>query len=165
MILRNTNGLVADFRKIGIPFGLLGVSVDSVGADNSDFITYLSEHAKFILVRDTFSRDTFSKRRNKDVFLAPDLTFLYPYLNDPLHTHSNSVALSLRPWKPNLFKQYTKNYHRFNKLANKFPFLVSILGLWDPKKFIAQLEGSLSGTIKPFPLHINPSNGDNLLLG
>ena len=164
LILRNTNNQVNSFEKITIPFGLLGVSVDSVGPDNHVFIAYLSKHARFILVRDGFSRDAFAKHKDKDLFLGPDLTFLYPYQNDDVRSQSDSVAVSLRPWKPNLFKQYTKNFHRFNKLIYKFPFLQSMLGLWDIKEFARIVNKQSASKIMPFPLHISEKNGDNELM-
>lgn len=164
LILRNTNNQIPLFEKLTVPFGLLGVSVDSVGPDNIDFISYLSKHSRFILVRDGFSRDAFASHTDKNLFLAPDLTFLYPYQRDHSQSRTNSVAVSLRPWKPNLFKQYTKNYHRFNKLIYRLPILQTVLGLWDINKF-AKIVNKQSGTkIIPFPLHINDKNGDNLLL-
>ncbi|MEZ4801891.1 MAG: polysaccharide pyruvyl transferase family protein [Gelidibacter sp.] len=164
LILRNTNTLVKSFKKITIPFGLLGVSVDSVGMDNTEFIGYLSMHSRFILVRDVFSRHAFANYKDTDLYLGPDLTFLYPYQNDDLSNQSNSVAVSLRPWKPNPFKQYTKNYHRYNKLSHKFPFINSFFGMWNVEKFIEELKKSIPQKLIPFPLHINHKNGDNVLL-
>lgn len=164
LILRNTNRLVSAFEKITIPFGLMGVSVDSEGPDNSDFIAYLSKRSKFILVRDSFSRKAFEKYNKSDLFQAPDLTFLYPYKSDSGINKEHSVAVSLRPWSPNVFKQYTKNHHRFTVVSRKIPFLVTMLGLWKPEKFMRTLSMSVSETMKPFPLHNSP-NGDNILLG
>lgn len=164
LILRNTNRLVSVFEKITVPYGLIGVSVDSVGPDNINFITHLSKYSRFILVRDAFSRDAFATHNEKDLFLSPDLTFLYPYKRDEQQKSNNSVAISLRPWKPNPFKQYTKNYHRFNKLIYKFPFLSKLLNLWDPKKFMDQLKQKVTKKLVAFPLHINQKNGDNILL-
>lgn len=164
LILRNTNRLVPVFEKINIPFGLIGVSVDSVGPDNSDFMAYLSKHSKFILVRDAFSRDAFASNNENGLFLAPDLTFLYPYASERPEHPAGTVALSLRPWRPNLFKQYTKNYHRYNRWTHKFPVINKFLGLWDPQKFMDRLKREVPETLVAFPLHIQKKNGDNVLL-
>ena len=75
LILRNTNRLVTLFEKVTIPWAFIGVSIDSVGDDNLNFITYIADHAKFIIVRDQFSCDIFNRYRKEAVFLAPDLTF------------------------------------------------------------------------------------------
>ncbi|MEH6535201.1 MAG: polysaccharide pyruvyl transferase family protein [Psychroserpens sp.] len=164
LILRNTNRLVSLFEKIMIPWAFIGVSIDSVGEDNSKFITYISNNAKFIIVRDQFSLDIFRNYRQEALFIAPDLTFLYPFKNDASHDSKNAVAVSLRPWRPNLFKQYTKNYHRFNKLVHKLPIVTTFLRLWDIKKFTKVVNALTTSHIKPFPLHINDVNGDNLLM-
>jgi len=164
LILRNTNRLVSLFENVTIPWAFIGVSIDSVGDDNLKFITYISKHAKFIIVRDQFSFDTFSAFRKEALFIAPDLTFLYPFKNNADKAYKNTVAISLRPWKPNLFKQYTKNYHRFNKLLRKLPVVKKILGLWDIDKFIRTVKKYTQEEIKPFPLHINDNNGDNMLM-
>jgi polysaccharide pyruvyl transferase WcaK-like protein len=164
LILRNTNRLVSLFEKINIPWAFIGVSIDSVGEDNLKFITYISNRAKFIVVRDQFSLDVFKSYRKDALFIAPDLTFLYPYKNNASDEIKNSVAVSLRPWRPNLFKQYTKNYHRFNKLVHKVPVIAKFLGLWDINKFAKLVKKHTSVVIKPFPLHINDVNGDDLLM-
>jgi len=164
LILRNTNRLVSLFEKVTIPWAFIGVSIDSVGEDNLKFITYISNTAKFIVVRDQFSWGVFKNYRKEALFIAPDLTFLYPYKNNASNEIKNSVAVSLRPWRPNLFKQYTKNYHRFNKLVHKLPVITSFLRLWDINTFAKLVKKHTSVVIKPFPLHINDVNGDNLLM-
>jgi polysaccharide pyruvyl transferase WcaK-like protein len=140
------------------------VSIDSVGDDNLNFITYISKQAKFIIVRDKFSYNVFSNYKNENLMIAPDLTFLYPYKPDFNSNIKNTVAISLRPWKPNPFKQYTKNYHRFNKLTHKLPLIKKLFGLWNIEKFTSMVKKETSHVIKPFPLHINDKNGDNLLM-
>jgi polysaccharide pyruvyl transferase WcaK-like protein len=164
LILRNTNRLVSLFENVQVPWAFIGVSIDSVGDDNLKFITYVANRAKFIMVRDQFSFDVFHEYTKDALYLAPDLTFLYPYKNDSASHHHNAVAVSLRPWQPNLFKQYTKNYHRFNKLLYKLPPLITWLGLWNIRKFTNLLKKHTTAPIKPFPLHINAKNGDNLLM-
>jgi polysaccharide pyruvyl transferase WcaK-like protein len=164
LILRNTNNLIRSFEKITIPYGLFGVSVDSVGEDNTDFIAFLSKNSKFIVVRDGFSSDAFAKHNEKDVFVAPDLTFLYPYAVDNFKNKTNTIAVSLRPWNPNPFKQYTKNYHRFNKVSHKFPFINDLLGLWNPSAFIKKVQKLVTENLISFPLFLHPKQGDNLLL-
>ncbi|WP_435134200.1 polysaccharide pyruvyl transferase family protein [Formosa sp. A9] len=163
LILRNTNRVVDLMERVTIPWGFIGVSIDSVGNDNIDFITYIAKHAKFVVVRDKFSVDIFNNYMDGNLFLAPDLTFLNPYPKASNSGEQGTVALSLRPWKANIFKQYTRNYHRFNKLNHKLPFLSSVLGLWDIKKFLNLVKISTTKRITPFPLHINSKNGDNLL--
>lgn len=164
LILRNTNRLIDLFDKITKPWAFIGVSIDSVGDDNLKFITYISNNAKFIIVRDKFSYNVFSKFKSNNLFIAPDLTFLYPYKPDLDIKGKNTITVSLRPWRPNLFKQYTKNYHRFNKLAYKIPLITKLFGLWNIKKFVKLVKKETSLSIKPFPLHINDKNGDNLLM-
>ncbi|BAO76187.1 polysaccharide pyruvyl transferase family protein [Winogradskyella sp. PG-2] len=164
LILRNTNRIAEQLKKITIPWAFIGVSIDSVGDDNIKFITYIAKNAKFILVRDKFSFTTFKTYRSKDLFLSPDLTFLYPYKPNNTTESYKATALSLRPWKPNLFKQYTKNYHRFNKLAHKFPFIIDVLGLWNIKRFSKRVKTYVKNSINFLPLHIHTVNGDDALI-
>lgn len=164
LILRNTNGQVKNFENIHIPYGLVGVSVDDVGTDNADFISYLSKHSKFILVRDTFSYEAFTSHTKEHLFLAPDLTFLYPYQSKDSKIITNKVAVSLRPWHANPFKQYSKNYHRFNRWARRFPILPKLFGLWDPEAFVTKLKTSVTEQLIAFPLHLNPEKGDDVLM-
>ena len=77
---------------------------------------------------------------------------------------TNSIALSMRDWRPNLFPQYSKQNHIYNRLQNKLPFLNKVLGLWNEQEFINNLNNITEEEINPFPLYIENTNGDNILL-
>lgn len=164
LILRSTNRLVDDFKNITIDWAFFGVSVDSVGADNKLFIDHIANHAKFILVRDDFSYNVFKTLQNAKIYQAPDLTFLYPYKPSEVSAIENKVSLSLRPWKPNLFKQFTKNYYRFNHLVHKFPFLIKLPGFWNEQRFVKLLKTNDKLIIKPFPLYFDKTSGDDKII-
>lgn len=164
LILRQTNRVAALLTNVKIPFGFIGVSVDSVGEDNEQFIKYIANTSKFVLVRDAYSYQVFKDFNTPALYQSADLTFLYPYTTEQRKAKNNSIALSLRGWRPNPFKQFTKNYHRFNHWTHKLPFLPKLFNLWDEKGFIYRLKKCQTKSIIPFPLHICDKGCDNHLL-
>lgn len=164
LILRKTNRVVELLKNVQIPFGFIGISVDSVGEDNEQFIKYIADHSTFVLVRDDYSFQVFRDFNASELHQSADLTFLYPYKPTQNKADKDHIALSLRGWKPNPFKQFTKRYHRFNHWTHKLPFLPKLLKLWNEKDFVLRLKQIKPNQIIPFPLHFCDKGCDNQLL-
>jgi polysaccharide pyruvyl transferase WcaK-like protein len=148
--------------SIHVPFGCVGISVETKHASVGEFVSLLMDKAEFVLVRDHQSADYLGF--HDKVLVGPDLTFLYPFDVVDLF-QKEIVGVNLRPWHYWRGELYTPSYHWMSILNGKFPSLKQIypFSKWDPKRITTALRQQFS-TLLPLPLDTSPNSSNDIQL-
>lgn len=162
LILPGINSWTKLLEALTVPFGCIGISVETQHSSAAEFIASLKQKAKFILVRDQQSAHILND--NQKVIVGPDLTFLYPYDIVDIQTQDR-VGLSLRPWHYWQGELYTPKHYWMSLINSRVPFFerIYLFSKWEPKTAVAILRQRFP-TILPIPLNTYGNSSNDVLL-